>query len=201
MTEIVISQERADTEGIVKSAQRLLEKYGYRRMTMDDLAREVGMSKGALYLRFATKEDVAVACIERFHRDLVDALEAIEQGPGDPGERLEQVLVARIMMRIDKARTYCESYDEVYASIKPLLGERKARFYQIEAEIVQRLLVECGNDPARSAEDAEMLVLATNSLSPYSLTPNELQDREAFHLRALHLAQFLLRSYARKSNS
>ncbi|MGL1456408.1 TetR family transcriptional regulator, partial [Vibrio parahaemolyticus] len=65
MTEIVISQERADTEGIVKSAQRLLEKYGYRRMTMDDLAREVGMSKGALYLRFATKEDVAVACIER----------------------------------------------------------------------------------------------------------------------------------------
>ena len=44
---------------------RLLARYGYRKMTIDDVAREVGIGKGTIYLHFKSKEDVALSRIDR----------------------------------------------------------------------------------------------------------------------------------------
>ena len=51
-------RKEASCEAILDAAEDLLARYGYKRMTMDDLAQAVGLSKGALYLRFKSKEEV-----------------------------------------------------------------------------------------------------------------------------------------------
>lgn len=43
---------------IRKSAQVMLLRYGFARTSMDDIAREAGMSRPALYLVFKNKEDI-----------------------------------------------------------------------------------------------------------------------------------------------
>jgi AcrR family transcriptional regulator len=43
---------------ILRSATNVFMRYGYRRVTMDDIAQEVGMSRPALYLRFPGKEAI-----------------------------------------------------------------------------------------------------------------------------------------------
>jgi len=43
---------------ILRSATDVFLRYGYRRATMDDIAREVGMSRPALYLRYPGKEAI-----------------------------------------------------------------------------------------------------------------------------------------------
>ena len=43
---------------ILDGWNRLLARYGYRKLTMDDLASEVGIGKGTIYLYFRSKEDL-----------------------------------------------------------------------------------------------------------------------------------------------
>jgi AcrR family transcriptional regulator len=53
----VVPQYREEAkERIVKGALEIFATKGYHETTMDDVAKEIGISKGALYLYFASKE-------------------------------------------------------------------------------------------------------------------------------------------------
>jgi len=49
---------------ILQSAVNTITRYGYRRTSMDDIAKEAGMSRPAIYQHFKNKEAVAIAAIE-----------------------------------------------------------------------------------------------------------------------------------------
>jgi AcrR family transcriptional regulator len=49
-------QERA--ERILNAAGELIQRWGYGKTTMDDIARQAGVAKGTLYLHWKTKEDL-----------------------------------------------------------------------------------------------------------------------------------------------
>jgi len=53
---------------IMEAAQVVFRRKGFSHATMDDVAKEIGVSKGALYLYFRTKLDLLVA-IQRRSRD------------------------------------------------------------------------------------------------------------------------------------
>src|SRR6187397_2922070 len=42
-------------DAILDATDRLLARYGYKKMTIDDLAHEVGIGKGSVYLHFSSK--------------------------------------------------------------------------------------------------------------------------------------------------
>ncbi|MDR1672263.1 MAG: TetR/AcrR family transcriptional regulator [Bacteroidales bacterium] len=48
---------------ILKAAQELFRETGIRNTTMDDIARQAGISKRTIYENFKDKEEVLVACI------------------------------------------------------------------------------------------------------------------------------------------
>ena len=50
-------KEEAKTK-IIEAARTVFAKKGYHDATMDDVAKEVGVSKGALYSYFKSKEDL-----------------------------------------------------------------------------------------------------------------------------------------------
>ena len=54
MRDVAIRQDIKDL--ILDAADRLLNQFGYKKMTMDNLARETGIAKDALYLHFSSKE-------------------------------------------------------------------------------------------------------------------------------------------------
>lgn len=43
---------------IINAAKELIAQYGYRKTTMDDIAKKVGKSKSALYYYYKTKEEI-----------------------------------------------------------------------------------------------------------------------------------------------
>ncbi len=51
-------------------------RYGYRRATMDDIARRVGLSRPTLYLTFPNKETVFRAVVEVGHERILGEIEA-----------------------------------------------------------------------------------------------------------------------------
>lgn len=68
-------------EQVVAATRSLFLRYGYRRTSVDDIAREAGVAKATLYLHFAGKEDIFRTMIRRF-REVVNqncnAAEALE---------------------------------------------------------------------------------------------------------------------------
>jgi AcrR family transcriptional regulator len=59
---------------IVKAARIVFAKKGYHDATMDDVAKEVGVSKGALYSYFESKEDLLKAISLQGHQTLRNIL-------------------------------------------------------------------------------------------------------------------------------
>jgi TetR/AcrR family fatty acid metabolism transcriptional regulator len=53
---------------ILDAADRFLNQFGYKKMTMDNLAHEVGIAKGTLYLHFSGKEELVLAHIDRIKK-------------------------------------------------------------------------------------------------------------------------------------
>jgi|SRR6185437_5274883 len=55
-------------ERLLDAATRLLVRWGYRKTTMDDVAREAGVGKGTIYLHWKDKNDLFRAAILREQR-------------------------------------------------------------------------------------------------------------------------------------
>lgn len=68
-------------EQIVAATRTLFLRYGYRRTSVDDIAREAGVAKATLYLHFAGKEDMFRTMIGRFRvmvNERCDAAEGLD---------------------------------------------------------------------------------------------------------------------------
>ncbi len=84
---------------ILDAASRLIVHYGFDKTTMDDIAREAGVSKGALYLHWSSKDDLFTALIWRTSWAYINEwLEAVLAHP--EGGRLGTMLkLASLLLR------------------------------------------------------------------------------------------------------
>lgn len=74
-----LSAKQAD---ILDAAMQAFAAHGYRRCAMDDIARQAGMSRSALYLHYRNKEDIFRHLVERFMSEAVTGIEAALARPG-----------------------------------------------------------------------------------------------------------------------
>lgn len=77
---------------ILRAAEELLLEKGYHETSMEDIASRVGISKGTVYLHFASKEDLVFALLQRGLRAFVSALDDTLDQPLPPREKLEALL-------------------------------------------------------------------------------------------------------------
>lgn len=64
-TESASSDREAQRRGdILEAARSLYQRYGYRKTTMDDIAKAAGITKPTIYSYFKGKKDILVALVE-----------------------------------------------------------------------------------------------------------------------------------------
>ncbi len=71
---------------MLDSAAELLVRWGYQRVTIEDVAKHAGIGKGTVYLHFRTKDALFVTVLLRAHHYLVSAL--ADRMLADPAEAL-----------------------------------------------------------------------------------------------------------------
>src|SRR3982751_1527848 len=109
---------------ILDAADRLLTRYGYKKMTIDDLAREVGIGKGTVYLHFPSKEEIALSHIDRIIERLKTKLWEIANSNASPEQKIKSMLIERVMYRFDAVQNYTTSLNELFAQLRPRLLDR-----------------------------------------------------------------------------
>jgi AcrR family transcriptional regulator len=181
---------------ILDATDRLLARYGYRKMTMEDLAQEVGIGKGTIYLHFPGKEEVVLSHVDRIVERLKVELLRLARGPGTTPARLRRMLVLRVMFRFDSVQHYTESLSDLLAALRPGLLARRRRHFEEEAEVISEVLREgrrAGDFEFRDAASAaRTLLTATNALLPYSLSARELGGRAELEAEASRVVEMLL---------
>lgn len=132
----VTSGRRTQAERIAQTRSKLLESaargfstYGYGNVRLEDIARDAGYTRGALYHLFANKDELALAVIEwveqTWRAEVGDPADEIE----DPAERL--VWTARAHAR------YCRKH--IAAVLMSLRVEFAGREHPV-AEALSRVV-------------------------------------------------------------
>lgn len=184
-------------ERILDAADLLLAHYGYSKMTMDELAKEVGIGKGTVYLHFDSKEAVALAHVDRIVERTLTEMRRIAVTKDPVLMRMRKMLFARVMVRFEAVRNYSKSLDELLAGIRAKLLQRRMVHFQMEAVLFAEILHEGSEREELQGIDAkktaEALLWATNSLLPYSLTRQEFQSRGRMEARVLQVVELVTR--------
>lgn len=190
-------QTKEVREALLDKAESLLASYGYKKMTIDDLAREVGIGKGSVYLHFTSKEEIALSHVDRIVERLKEQLKIICQRKISPEKKLREMLLMRVLFRFDSVQHYTQSLNDLLAALRPKLLARREEYFKLEAEIFAEVIEEgqAKGDFQRgnSLELAETVLLATNSLLPFSLTTQELGERHEIEEKTRRIADLLLR--------
>ena len=128
---------------ILEAATRMFAEQGYRKTSMDELASQVGVAKGTLYLYFPKKIDLLMACAAYIKLSWMPWVFGILEGEGPADERLREWIIATLtlpsesplMMRIiedaEMAAVLAEYPSELWADnvdllpklMQPLLDE------------------------------------------------------------------------------
>ena len=181
---------------ILDAAEHLLARYGYRKMTMEDLAREAGIGKGTTYLHFPSKREVVLCSIDRIVDRLLGQLREIAQSGDTPDHKVRKMLVTRVLFRFDSVKDYSQGLDDVLRALRPAYLARRQRYFAAEAAIISDVLC-VGREAVVFTLDnalatADILLLATNSLLPYSLSRRELGKRKDVEEQVGRIADLLL---------
>jgi AcrR family transcriptional regulator len=77
-------------EALISAARELFGQRGFAAVGTEEIVRSAGLTRGALYHHFASKEDLFRAVYEAVERDLVDRIAATALDASDPVEALRR---------------------------------------------------------------------------------------------------------------
>ncbi len=146
---------------ILAAAERLYLRYGIRRTSIDDVAREAGIAKGTVYLYYDSKESLTGAVVEKVCAGiLADGSRALA-GPGTLTQRLVGFLDA---WKGKPSRLMAESPHtvEIIASTATVAAAVTADFYARMRALLAGALREAGIVDRKAA--AMLLAAAVGTL-------------------------------------
>lgn len=141
-------------EDIVAAALRMLDELGDdQALSLRAVAREVGIAATSVYLHFADRDALVLAVLERFHRDLVQAVDQAEAGAPDP--------VARLRARIHLLGAWVRRHPGLYKVLhESTLNQRTGMAFKEElTERTTAAVQQCMDAGLAPADDAGTVAL------------------------------------------
>jgi TetR/AcrR family fatty acid metabolism transcriptional regulator len=161
---------RADVSGerraqILEAASRVFAKSGVQEARMDDIVQEAGLSKGALYWYFKSKDEIVTAILSRLFQQEFDSWRAILDAEGSARERLI-LLVRHQVSELQRIPLFLPLAYEFYArsfrskTVRVVLKDYLRQVFDILIPLIQQ-----GIDRGEfRATDPEEAVIAIGSL-------------------------------------
>ncbi|QEL26038.1 TetR/AcrR family transcriptional regulator [Bosea sp. F3-2] len=136
-----VDDASARVDQIADAALRLFARYGYKRSSMDDIAKEAGLAKATLYLHFKGKDDVFRAMLDLLGRRVEARCREVVATKGPFPERLAALLQAHHGQAYASFGTG-EHLVELKAVMYAIATRELQAFEQIFARLAAQLLHE-----------------------------------------------------------
>jgi AcrR family transcriptional regulator len=131
--------QRARREHILDAAETCFARAGFHRTTMHDICREAGVSPGALYVYFDSKEALIAGISERDRAEFAERFEALAAAPdflealkalGEQYFLEEPAHSHRMCIEIGLESTRNPRVGEIYQRVDRYIYESFARLFQ-----------------------------------------------------------------------
>lgn len=96
MSELSDLKDISMQQQIIQAAQQLFQRHGLHKVTMDDVAKEIGKRRSSLYYYYKSKEEILDAAIDVEMREMIGEItQAVNQAVGLEA-RLQAYFTARL---------------------------------------------------------------------------------------------------------
>ena len=164
----------ATREAILAAGLHCFGRDGFRRTALDRVAQEAGISRAAVYLHFANKEELFRALVDDLHARALTEATLAARAEGPLAERLTAAMVAKTARFFDLLRA-SEHAEEFLDENHRLCGEISATFAAKHAKLLGRMIA--------AAASAGELSLATRGASATSVAELLLDVAEGIKTR------------------
>jgi AcrR family transcriptional regulator len=138
---------------IVEIAQARFDRFGFRKTTMGEIARDAGVSKKTLYQHFSSKESLFSSIMEKVARGIRRSLEREIKDEPDAARKLEKLLTIVLQRSEEYLRSRMASLFTPVESLAEQAFKRALR--PLTAELIAQGLEQDlfgGVDPELSAD-------------------------------------------------
>jgi len=128
-------------DAILKAAQEIFSKYGYKKTTLDDIARYIGKGKSALYYYYKNKEQIFEAVLAFEVTQLRDELFNELDAAKDPQDKLRRYILKRMELYHNLVNYYGAIQQEYLENLSVIERIRK-QYDDQELEMISDIIKE-----------------------------------------------------------
>lgn len=145
MTNQSVTREAPIQRQIILAAQQLFRLYGLQKVTMDDVAREIGKGRSSLYYYYKSKEELLDAAIDIEMREILADLSAAADKASGFEEKLSAYCMTRLK-RSEKRKAFYSTLDEHIQTAGEMSEYMKMRetihlrFRELEIPLIKSIL-------------------------------------------------------------
>lgn len=133
------TNENTSSEKIVQAAERLIRKYGYRKTTVTDVAKELGLSAANVYRFYRFKDDLRRAVVTRLlDENYIMALN-INRLPMPSTSRIKKLLRKQLLMTVDVINNHHKIHELILLALlrdEDLLAFHMHRLSDVLADMI-----------------------------------------------------------------
>ena len=128
---------------ILNAAEKVFNRFGFNKATMDDIVAESGLSKGTLYWYYKSKDALILALLDRIFVGELSHYEKLIVAEGTASERLKILMqsVAQEMSRLKHLLPLLFEFVALAArrkSVRETLGGYYRRYHRLLSQILQQ---------------------------------------------------------------
>ena len=164
-------------ERIVTIAEKIFSRFGFRKTTMDEIAKMARMGKSTLYYYFKSKEDIWAEVIRKESHILRQKLHEAVRNAVTPQEKIRTYVLTR-MKHLKELSNYYTTLTDDYFDHYAFIEKEREDFTRYEIDTLTRILREGAAQGVFTVENAEitaqMIILALKGLEYPLLVENGL---------------------------
>lgn len=127
------------TEIRARAAEVFL-KYGYKKTTIEDIARACGLGKAALYYYYPSKEAILAEAVREESERLVARMRAVAAATDEPRARLTALVKTRMQFMNEKMLN--ENIAEELWELLPAAYRVRQEYFAREVQIIEQTLAD-----------------------------------------------------------
>lgn len=175
---------------VIEAAKVVFLRYGFRRVTMNDIAEEAGMSRPALYLVFPNKEEVFKAAVGELNGQLLEEIRRGLPAQKTPRDKLNYIFEVWTLRPFEMLQASPNAADLVECShgfAKEVVDRGYAQVEKIVTGVLRPLRARGGGASATAEQTAHVMVSAMHGLKYSAANVKDLRSVIA-HLVELTIA-------------
>lgn len=154
---------------LLDSAVREFERHGYHAASVQEIVAGAGVTKGAFYHHFESKEDVLREIHDHFLDHQLDLLRRVVAAGGSPEETLRRIMVEVLIEPISVYRAEIAIFMQEYRNLSretfTAIRRKRLEFEQLVTEVVEKGLA---NGDFASAAPPKLLAFAVIGMGAWA---------------------------------